>query len=117
MVSGKNDIVGQAGALLTDLSKVFDCIDHELLIAKLHAYGFDTEELKYVYSYLKRRKQRTKVNSSHSSFVEILFGVPQGSILGPLLFNVYICDLLYDIDDLDSASFGDDMLHILAYQT
>ena len=88
MVSGKNDIVGQAGALLTDLSEVFDCIDHELLIAKLHAYGFDTEELKYVYSYLKRRKQRTKINSSHSSFVEILFGVPQGSILGPLLFNV-----------------------------
>ena len=117
MVSGKDDIGGQAGALLTDLSKAFDCIDHELLIAKLHAYGFDTDELKFVYSYLKRRKEGAKINSSHSSFVEILFDVPQESILGPLLFNVYICDLLFDTDDLDSASFGDDILHILAYQT
>ena len=101
------DIGGHAGALLTDLSKAFDCIDHELLIAKLHAYGFDTDALKFIYSYLKGRKQRTKINSSYSSFPEILFGVPQGSILGPLLFNAYICDLFYDIDDLDFASFAD----------
>ena len=102
------DIGGHAGALLTDLSKAFDCIDHELLIAKLHAYGFDNDALKFIYSYLKGRKQRTKINSSYSSFAEILFGVPQGSILGPLLFNAYICDLFYDIDDLDFASFADD---------
>ena len=102
------DIGGHAGALLTDLSKAFGRIDHELLIAKLHAYGFDTDALKFVYSYLKGRKQRTKINSSNSSFAEILFGVPQGSILGPLLFNAYICDLFYDIDDLDFASFADD---------
>ena len=99
---------GHAGALLTDLSKVFNCIDHELLIAKLHAYGFDTDALKFIYSYLKGRKQRTKINSSYSSFAEILFGVPQGSILGPLLFNAYICDLFYGIDDLDFASFAND---------
>ena len=103
-----HDIGGHAGALLTDVSKAFDCIDHELLIAKLHAYGFDTDALKFIYSYLKGRKQRTKINSSYSSFAEILFGVPQGSILGPLLFNAYICDLFYDIDDLDFASFADD---------
>ena len=84
------DIGGHAGALLTDLSKAFDCIDHELLIAKLHAYGFDYDALKFIYSYFKGRKQRTKINSSYSSFAEILFGVPQGSILGPLLFNAYI---------------------------
>ena len=102
------DIGGHAGALLTDLSKAFDCIDHELLIAKLHAYGFDNDALKFIYSYLKGRKQRTKINSSYSSFAEILFGVPQGSILEPLLFNAYICDLFYDIDDLDFASFADD---------
>ena len=80
-------IGGHAGELLTDLSKVFDCIDHELLIAKLHAYGFDTDALKFIYSYLKGRKQRTKINSSYSSFAEILFGVPQGSIPGPLIFK------------------------------
>ena len=51
------DIGGHAGALLTDLSKAFDCIDHELLIAKLHAYGFDSDVLKFIYSYLKGRKQ------------------------------------------------------------
>ena len=102
------DIGGHAGALLTDLSKAFDCIDHELLIAKLHAYGFDNDALKFIYSYLKGRKQRTKVNSSYSSFAETLFGVPQGSILGPLLFNAYISYLFYDIDDLDFVSFADD---------
>ena len=102
------DIGGHADALLTDLSKAFDCIDHELLIVKLHAYGFDNDALKFIYSYLKGRKQRTKINSSCSSFAEILFGIPQGSILGPLLLNANIWDLFYDIDDLDFASFADD---------
>ena len=76
------DIGGHAGALLTDLSKAFDCIDHELLIAKLHAYGFDNDALKFIYSYLKGRKQRTKINSSYSSFAEILFGVLKDQFLG-----------------------------------
>ena len=101
------DKMGHEGALLTDLSTAFDCIDHELLIAKLHANGFDNDTLKFIYSYLKRKKRRIKINSSHSSFAEILFGVPQGSILGPLLFNAYICDLFYNIDDLDFARFAD----------
>ena len=102
------DIGGHAGALLTDLSKAFDCIDHELLIANLHAHGFDNDALKFIYCYLKGRKQMTKINYSYSSFAENLFGVPQGSILGPLLFNAYICDLFYDIDGLDFASFDND---------
>ena len=55
-----------AGSLLTDLSKAFDCLNHELLIAKLEAYGFDNESLEYVYSYLSNRKQRTKINTSLS---------------------------------------------------
>ena len=63
-----------------------DAIIHKLLIAKLHAYGFDTDALKFIYSFFKGRKQRTKVNSSYISFAEILFGVPWGSILGPLLY-------------------------------
>ena len=64
-------------------------------------------KLKFIYSYLKGRKQRPKINSSYSAFAEILFGVPQGSILGPLLFDAYIYDLFYDIDVLDFVSFAD----------
>ena len=86
----------------------FDCIDHQLLIAKLNAYGVDTNSLYFLASYLEKRKQRTKVNGSYSNFDDIFSGVPQGSILGPLLFNIYICDLFFGITDLDIASYTDD---------
>ena len=68
------------GALLTDLSNAFDFLSHELLTAKLHAYGFSLSALRLVYSQLTNRKQRTKINAKYSSWEEILFGVPQGSI-------------------------------------
>ena len=99
---------GLARALLTDLSKAFDCINHELLITKLYAYGFDRNSLYFINSYLKGRKQRIKINSSYSAFAVILFGVPQGSILGPLLFNIYICDLFIEDSDIDIANYADD---------
>ena len=70
--------------MLTDLSKAFDCLSLELFIVKLNANGFTLPVLKLVHDYLSDRKQRTRVNNSYSVWFEILSGVPQGSILGPL---------------------------------
>ena len=102
------DSGGAFGALMTDLSKAFDCLSHDLLIVKLDAYGFDKKSLKLVYSYLSNRKQRVKINDTYSSLGEILFGVPQGSILGSLLFNIFICDMFYFLEDYGIANHADD---------
>ena len=83
------------GALLTDLSKAFDCLNHELLVAKLNAYGFTLPALKLVHDYLSDREQRTRVNNSYITWFEILFGVPQSSILGSLLFSIFLTDLFF----------------------
>ena len=70
----------------------------------------------FIYSYTSGRKQRTKINSSFSRWAEILFGVLQGSILWPLLFNAYIYDLFFEVSDLEYTSFADDITHVVVCQ-
>ena len=91
-----------------NLSKAFDCLDHELLIAKLNVHGFSLPALKLVHDYLSHRKQRTKVKRIYSSCLEIVFGVPQGSILCPLLFDIFLADLFFILNDADIASYAHD---------
>ena len=93
---------------MADLSKTFDCIPHDLIIVKLAAYGFDTNALKLIHNYLSSRKQRVKVNSAYSIWKDTFYGVPQSSILGPLLLNIHLCDLFYFLENTDIASYGDD---------
>ena len=81
---------GVFAALLTDFSKAFGCIPHDLIIAKLAAYGFDNNSLKLIHNYLSNRKQRVKVNSAYSIWKDIFYGVPQGPILQSLVFNIHL---------------------------
>ena len=96
------------GAPLTDLSKAFDCICHDLLIAKLNGYDLSLPALKLVHNYLQHRKQRTKNGTAYSLWEEIFSGFPQGSILGPLLCNIFLCDLFLTIEGNYFTNFADD---------
>ena len=87
---------------------MFDCIPHDLLIAKLHAYGLSFDTVTFLNSYLKDWKQNVTINNIFSAFQNILSGVPQSYILGPILFNIFLNDLFVCIKKSDLHNFADD---------
>ena len=99
-MAGSIDRGSEFGILLTDLSKAFDCLPRDLFVAKLSAYGFDNKALRFTYDYLKSRKQRTKISGVYSCWQTI--------ILGPLLFNIDLCDMFFILDEYDIANYADD---------
>ena len=99
---------GYICAIFMDLSKAFDTLNHDLLIAKLGAYGFETDALRYMKSYLTNRKQRVRVNKTFSEWERITTGVPQGSILGPLPFNIFLNNLFLFISNSSLSNYADD---------
>ena len=90
-----------------DLSKAYDCLPHDLLIAKLAAYGLDISSLRLLYSYINNRYQRVKFGSHRSIARKIKIGVPQGLVLCPLIFNIFITDVCLINLDSEICNFAD----------
>jgi hypothetical protein len=106
-----------AACILMDLSKAFDSLPHGLLLAKLHAYGFTMSSCDFIRSYLSNRKQRVKINGIYSSWDTLTTGVPQGSIAGPLLFNVFMNDIFMCIDkSVKLFNYADDNTLVFTHQ-
>ena len=91
-----------------DLSKAFDTLNHDLIIAKLETYSFSKNSLNYIQSFLRNRLEKTNVNNNFSLWKDIFSGVPQGSILGLLMFNIYINDIFLFPDNGCLSNYADD---------
>ena len=97
------------GIILMDLSKAFDCIPHGLLLTKLKCYGLSDQACLLLESYIADRKQRVKVGHSRSEWGSVAQGVPQRSILGPLIFNIFINDIFYALENVCNLyNYADD---------
>ena len=96
------------GGILMDLSKAFDCVPHDLLLAKLTAYGIDDNLILYIHSCLLNRKQCVCINNILSEFNKVISVIPQGSVVGPILFNCLFNDFCYFIVNANVHNFADD---------
>ena len=96
------------GVVALDLSKAFDSLPHELLLAKLQAYGVSKQSIQLIRNFLTKRRQRVKVFDKTSDWVETIRGIRQGSVLGPLLFNIFVNDLHFDLTNGEINTFADD---------
>ena len=102
------DLEGYVGTILMNLPGAYDCLSDDLLIVKLEAYGLDVGSLNCLLDYLSLRKHRTKAGSSYSKWSEIYQGMPQGLIIGPLLFNTLINNIFFFVEKSQICNFADD---------